>query len=144
MKELTIALLMWISSHTPLTYDSSNVPDVLFVPQDKLVEILYQGNVPQGLDVDSVSVAGLYNYKDGNIYLLDDIDVSTIEGKAVLLHELVHYLQYQHGVDKSVACMRKLERSAYDAQAKYLQEHGKSPNFNELHVMLVSTCWPMD
>ena len=57
MKALTIALLMWISSHTPMTYDGSHFPNVVTVPHERLVHILYEGDLPQGLDSETVSVA---------------------------------------------------------------------------------------
>ncbi len=140
MKELTIALLMWISSHTPMTYDGSHSPNVVTVPHERLVHILYEGDLPQGLDSETVSVAGLYNFHDGNIYLLEDEDLTTIEGRAVLIHELVHYLQYYHGIDKQVECMRELESAAYAAQAKFLAQHDQEAPFNDMHVLLVSAC----
>lgn len=143
MKELTVALLMWIGSHTPLAYDGSHAPGVVRVHHDELVQILYQDDRPRDIDVDNVSVAGLYNFKDGNIYLLDSVDVSTVEGRAVLVHELVHYLQYHHGQDKSIQCMRMLEPQAYRTQADYLDQHGKTSPFNELHILLASQCSPM-
>lgn len=140
MKELTVALLMWISSSTSLVYDGAHVPEIVRLPQDKLVHVLYQGEVPRGLDIDSVSVAGLYNFRDGNIYLLESEDLETVEGRAVLVHELVHYLQYHSGVDRSVECIRKLEPAAYAAQAKYLAQHGKAPEFDQLRILVVSNC----
>ncbi len=138
MKELTIALLIWISSHTPMTYDGSHFPNVVTVPHERLVHILYKGDLPQGLDPEIVSVAGLYNFRDGNIYLLEDEDLTTIEGQAVLIHELVHYLQ--HGIDKQVECMRELESAAYAAQAEFLAQHDQEAPFNDMHVLLVSAC----
>jgi len=140
MKELTIALLMWISSHTPMTYDGSHFPNVVTVPHERLVRILYKGDLPQGLDPEIVSVAGLYNFRDGNIYLLEDEDLTTIEGQAVLIHELVHYLQYYDGIDKQVECMRELESAAYATQAEFLTQHDQEAPFNDMHVLLVSAC----
>ena len=144
MKELTIALLMWITSNTPLAYDGSHAPEVIHVPQKQLVQILFEGNVARGVDSERVSVAGLYNFRDGKVYLLDDVDLDTVEGKAVLVHELVHYLQYYHGIDQTVECMRKLEGQAYEVQANYLTAHGKESPFSGLHVLMVSNCWPMN
>ncbi len=140
MKELTIALLMWISNHTPMTYDGSHFPNVVTVPHERLVHILYKGDLPQGLDPEIVSVAGLYNFRDGNIYLLEDEDLTTIEGQAVLIHELVHYLQYYDGIDKQVECMRELESAAYATQAEFLTQHDQEAPFNDMHVLLVSAC----
>ncbi len=140
MKELTIALLMWIGSHTSMTYDGSHFPNVVKVPHDRLVHILYEGELPQGLDPETISIAGLYNFRDGNIYLLENEDLTTIDGQAVLIHELVHYLQYYHGIDRQVECMRELESAAYAAQAQFLAQYHQEAPFNDMHVLLVSTC----
>lgn len=141
MKELTLALLLWISSNTSLTYDGLQVPEVMQVPEEKLADILYHGQVPKGRNVNRVSVAGVYNFRDGAIYLLDSEDLETVEGRAVLVHELVHYLQYRNGLDKSVECIRKLEPAAYAAQTKFLAQHGKGPEFDDMHILLASNCW---
>lgn len=140
MKELTIALLMWIGSHTSMPYDGSHFPNVVKVPHEHLVHILYEGELPQGLDPETISVAGLYNFRDGNIYLLENEDLTTIEGQGVLIHELVHYLQYYHGIDRKVECMRELESTAYAAQAQFLAQYDQEAPFNDMHVLLVSTC----
>lgn len=140
LKELAIALLTWISSHTPLAYDGTHAPEIVVVPKAQLVHVLYEGNVPQGTDASSLTVDGLYNFRDGKIYLRDELDLATVDGRAVLVHELVHYLQYYHGLDKKAPCMRKLEPEAYAAQAAYLKEHGQEPPFNELLVFFVSLC----
>jgi hypothetical protein len=142
MKELTLALLMWIGGHTSMTVGGSDAPQVVQIDQHQLVRILYDGNLPQGLDIDSVTVEGLYNFRDGNIYLSKNVDLTTPAGRAVLVHELVHYLQYQRGLDQSVPCMRALEPPAYAAQAEYLKQHGGQPLFNTEQVLAVSTCTP--
>ncbi len=142
MKEVTLALLMWIGSNTPLPYDGQDPPEIVTVSQEQLVRLMYEGDVPQGLDVDSVTVDGLYNYRDGKIYLHENLDLAMPEGRAVLVHELVHYLQYQNGLDKSVPCMRELEPPAYAAQAKYLEQHDRRVPFNDMHVLFVSLCAP--
>ncbi len=87
VKELTLSLRLWISSHTPLVYDSHAVPEVVRVPQVEFVQMLYPGDVPQGVDVDRIAVAGLYKLPEGKVYLLDDVDLATLEGRAVLLHD---------------------------------------------------------
>ena len=140
MKELALALLTWIGSHTSLAYNGNDLPQIIQISQHQLVHILYDGSLPQGLDIDSVTVEGLYNFHDGNIYLSRRIDLSTTEGRAVLVHELVHYLQYRQGLDRSVPCMRALEPSAYAAQAEYLRQYGEQALFNEGQVLAVSTC----
>ena len=140
MKELTLALLTWIGSHTSLAYDGNVLPQIVQVDQHQLVRILYDGNLPQGLDIDRVTVEGLYNFRDDKIYLSNRLDLTAIEGQAVLVHELVHYLQYRQGLDRSVPCMRALEPAAYAAQVEYLRQHGGRVRFDEAQVLAVSTC----
>ncbi|MDX1489421.1 MAG: DUF6647 family protein [Acidiferrobacterales bacterium] len=140
MKEVTLALLMWINSNTPLAYQDQDLPEIVSADQEQLVRLMYEGDVPQGLDVDSITVDGLYNHRDDKIYLHEKLDLAAPEGRAVLVHELVHYLQYQQGLEKVVPCMRKLEPAAYAAQGKYLEQHNKQAPFNQLHVLLVSMC----
>jgi hypothetical protein len=35
MKEVTLALLMWISSNTPLAYDGQDAPEIVSVSQEQ-------------------------------------------------------------------------------------------------------------
>ena len=66
--------------------------------------------------------------------------MDTNEGKGILLHELVHYLQYQTGVDKDAKCKNELESLAYVLEAKFLESHDHKHNINASHISKVSEC----
>ncbi len=140
MKELVISLLLWISSNSQLAFDDNDLPDVIQVSKSELVSEMYEGSPPYALNINNVSAVGLYNFKKKDIFLLKKIDLNTIKGRAVLLHELVHFLQYEYKVDKKVNCKNQLEPLAYRLQVKYLIENGEVSNVSKRHINRVSAC----
>ncbi|MEO1925667.1 MAG: hypothetical protein ABGY08_06745 [Gammaproteobacteria bacterium] len=40
------------------------------------------------------------------------------------MHKLVHYIQYQTGINKTVNCINELEPEAYVIEEAYLNKHG--------------------
>jgi Zn-dependent peptidase ImmA (M78 family) len=140
MKDIVVSLLLWISSNSSLVYDGTTTPGVIKVDKHELVNEMYDGSPPFALNVNNVSAIGLYNFNKGDIYLLDRIDLDTVEGRSVLLHELVHFLQYEHGIEKTVSCKRKLELLAYTLEKKYLISHNVSPYFDSRHIQRANTC----
>ena len=98
--ELAAGLLGWINSHSSFTYDIDNIPDIKKVSSTEIAEVAFGGELPKNINPDTLQIFGLYNFNDQVVYLLDSIALDTDEGKGILLHELVHYLQYQTGIDK--------------------------------------------
>ena len=141
MKELTLALLIWINGHTPLAYEDTPLPSVTTASQQELQRIRFSGDMPEGIETDTANTVGVYVFQERKIYVWEDYDFDTVEGKAALVHELVHYLQYENGLHKSVDCTAQLELAAYNAEAKYLKQHGKQPKFDGMHIVLSSMCW---
>lgn len=140
MKELVLGLLLWISSHSQLAYDGDSIPQVISVTKSELVSEMFEGRVPYALDKNRVRAIGLYNFKTSTIYLLNRIDISTTRGKSVLLHELAHYLQYKHGINRKVKCKQQLEYLAYELQSAYLVEHDVSAGIEQSHIQKSSQC----
>jgi hypothetical protein len=136
-----LSLLIWIGANTPLAHEATPLPGVVTASQEEMVQIRFRGDVPEGIDMDSVAAAGLYVFEERNVYLWENIDLRTVEGKAALLHELVHYLQYEQGEHEFADCTAQLEQAAYLAEAKYLEQHGVKPKFDGMHIVLVSMCW---
>ena len=66
----------------------------------------------------------LYEVETATIYLSDHVNLDTVHGRSVLLHELVHHVQHQTDLE-AVACGHWfVEGDAYSVQAEYLKEHG--------------------
>ncbi len=140
MQELVAALLLWMGSNTSLGYQGEIMPDVVLVSPAALAVVMFEGDVPEGVDVDRMRVAGLYNFKDQTVYLRDDIDLATVPGRALLVHELAHFVQFEQGIPERLRCKQALEPVAYRVQARYLQYHGERVPFSQAHVERVSTC----
>ena len=140
MKDIVVSLLLWISSQSSLVYDGTTTPGVIKVSKHELVNEMYDGAPPFSLNVNAVTAIGMYNFNKGDIYLLDHIDLNTVTGRSVLLHELVHFLQYEHGIDKTISCKRKLELLAYTLEKKYLISHNVRPHFGDSHIQRANTC----
>ena len=47
--------------------------------------------------------------------------------EVILVHELVHYLQYMDGTHEIVECRQNLETHAYDLQEKFVETEGIDP-----------------
>ncbi|MFT5395990.1 MAG: hypothetical protein ACI85N_001178 [Gammaproteobacteria bacterium] len=138
--ELAAGLLGWINSHSSFSYDIDNIPDIKKVSSKEIAEVAFGGELPQSVNLDSLQIFGLYNFNDGSVYLLDSIDLDTEEGKGILLHELVHYLQYQTGVDDDAECKNELESLAYVLEAKFLDSQDHDHNITASHIDKVSQC----
>ena len=100
--------------------------------------VAFGGSLPKAVNPDNLKIFGLYNFNEGAVYLLDSIDLNTDEGKGILLHELVHYLQYQTNMDDNVKCKNELESLAYVLEAKFLDPHDHKHNISVSHIQKVS------
>lgn len=133
-------LLTWINGHSSYSYNLDEMPKVKRASTKEIAQVAFGKELPKALDLNTFQIFGLYNFNEKAIYLHDSIDLDTEKGKAILLHELVHFLQYQHGEDKQVKCKNELESLAYLLEAKYLKDHNQHSGFNMNHVRKISQC----
>lgn len=150
MKEILVALMVYASQQFPMLAipdDSNQLVEndkaltVEVVSKTELVSIAFEGEVPAGFNYESSTTIGLYNHKNNTIYLNDNVDMDTIFGKSVLLHEVVHYLQYQNGVYDTAQCVAENEKLAYEIQNRYLTEHKVDQLFSKRHIFFASLCY---
>lgn len=134
------AMLNWINSQSSFDHDVSKVPQVKKVSATQIAKIAFGGELPQAVDPEKLQIYGLYNFNEGAVYLLDSLDMNSETGKGILLHELVHYLQYQYDQDDQVSCKNELESLAYILEAKFLQSRGHEHNISDAHIKRVSKC----
>ena len=134
------SLIGWINSHSSFKYNIHDVPHLQKVSPVQLAEIAFGGNLPKNINPANLKIYGLYNFNNKTVYLLDTVDLSSEEGKAILLHELVHYLQYQEGVDKSVQCKNELESLAYLLEARYMSEQHLDSGITAAHIQRAGQC----
>lgn len=130
MKTLISIMMVWISIQTGFI-----IPDEPLIVYKTPSEIrlyaygCYQDPIPEGNDDicnSNTQVAGtpkaLYDPDLGAILLPQGFKPNTILEESILLHELVHHLQYTNNYDKEVECGGKLEEQAYTLQDKWLFE----------------------
>lgn len=140
MNELVVSLLLWLSANTTLAWQPDHAPEVIQASRTAIVRTAFEGRLPRGMNFNRLKIVGLYQFREKNVYMVDTVDLDTVRGRAALVHELVHYLQYQSGVHEQVACKNELEPAAYEAQALYLRQHGVEPAYSAHHVESVSSC----
>ena len=81
-------------------------------------------------------VEAFYNVNTKHIYLHDQIDFSTFEGRSIVLHEYVHFLQSVYGLDQSVlVCAKELEKDAYELEIKYLIDNGEPKDSEKIKLL---------
>jgi Zn-dependent peptidase ImmA (M78 family) len=134
------AMLGWINGHSSFNHDVTNMPDVVKVSAKQMAEVAFGGNLPLSVDPEKLRIYGLYNFNEDAVYILDSLDMESEKGKGILLHELVHFLQYQYDKDEDVKCKNELESLAYVLEAKFLAPHDHEHNINMEHVNRVSQC----
>jgi Zn-dependent peptidase ImmA (M78 family) len=138
--ELMVVLLRWINKHSSFNHDLNDLPRILKVNKTQIAQIAFGRTLPAAIDPDTLGIKGLYNFNNRTIYILDNLDLSVEGDRAILLHELVHYLQYRYGDDKGAECKNELEKLAYRLEAEYLHSHNHKINFNANHIENVSRC----
>ena len=138
MKEVIMTLMIWVSQHTGLAFDPAQTPEVRQIPNAELANIMFSGEVPIGYNEEKL--LGLFEHDKGTIYIAESIDLDSTYGKSVLLHELVHYMQFANGLHTKVMCQRELERLAYEVQREYLLENNEKPAFTDMHIVFKSMC----
>lgn len=144
------SLLMWIASNS--TYDTSNIqqPDVLLVSAHEITAEYYS-EAPERAPTGEIDprIKALYTPlegESGTIYLRftgdpDELydDIATQE---ILLHELVHHVQWQTGVAETWRCQNEGELEAYALGAEFLRQESYQDHFlsRRAWAQIYSTC----
>ncbi|WP_424971992.1 hypothetical protein [Dinoroseobacter sp. S76] len=142
MTELLTALMLWISANT--AYDTAGIPlpDVIeMTPVELTAE--YYTDVPHLIPAQGVDsrVQALYSPREGThgrVYVLaaewvegadqDDDPYTNPAFREMVLHELIHHLQFQTGVAETYLCPAQGETEAYAAGGLYLRQmHAPDP-----------------
>ena len=89
-------------------------PPIRFVSYAELVKIFSGG---KGTDYH---VESLYSEEDHTVYLPDSWHADNLRDRSILLHELVHHLQYLNNV--KVTCATEYEWQAVQLQVTWLRE----------------------
>jgi hypothetical protein len=133
MKEIIMALLIWIGANTDYNTDIPD-PVVLFLTQDKMEKVYYGGETHSG-----TTLHGFYDTKLNLIVMPDTWDRNDPWNISILLHELIHYVQDMNEIE--YRCMAEMEKDAWPLQKKYLkEEHNFDWEYDKLWHLLISAC----
>ena len=133
-------LIDWIGQQGVGLQAVDKIPALARVGRAELLALAFGDKLPRAVNNRNLKVYGLYNFENETVYLLDNIDLESERGRSNLLHELVHYLQYQLGVSDRVQCKNELEPLAYELEARYLAEHDAQIDFTYGQVRRLSRC----
>jgi hypothetical protein len=140
----------WLSSHFALPA-TAELPHIAFASPAKMAAIRHRG-LSAGLQARVVNdeqwvermrdVMALYEDASRTIYLREDWTGATPAEMSVLVHEMVHHLQ--NLATEKFQCPQARERTAYEAQQKWLEDAGadffKEFEVDPMTLMLRTSC----
>ena len=136
MRELITLLLMWIGQSTMYDVDIDH-PNVIMMPPTELNEQYNKSTLAKTNHIEELWA--YYNTKNQTIYLRADFRQYDPWHKSILLHELLHHVQYHNKV--LYQCINQMEEEAWPLQKKYLKEfHNIDWHYDELWYLMISTC----
>ena len=114
LKQLLLRIYQKTGMSVPEVGDP-NFPNVVFVTQQFL-----NGMVCKNRDCNAEAAT-----KDTTVFLVNGLDVNTIEGESILYHELVHILQF-HNFGRNPNCKSWIKRKvqAYQLQDEFVSDKG--------------------
>jgi hypothetical protein len=91
------------------------------------------------------NIAGYFDHEINLIVISDTVTEYMVEDhfyEVVLLHELVHFLQYRNGEYERAECKQALEKDAFELQDQWIDEQGIDPEQKNdpLFVIFVTMC----
>lgn len=114
------AAMAWVAAHSDLPHPGVR-PAVAWVPLADIqsVSAAVQVMLPAALR-EGTRVGALYD--GARIYVPMETRAFTVWGQALLLHEVVHYMQHMSG--RRYDCVSAMEQEAYGLMFTYMREHG--------------------
>lgn len=136
-ESLKVRLLEWVGEHSD--YDVSTMlaspPTARFCQHGST--LIYEGKAIHFEE----RLKGVYDEQTEQICLAQPWEASHTENVGVLLHELVHHVQFQ---SKDWWCPQRSEWEAYKLQESWLLEQGVKPEFDWMYILMSSSCAPRD
>jgi len=124
--------------------NNKTLPDLARVESEALINVLYGENVsklsPDQWKYSAEFLDGAYDNDNNIIYLHNRVNLETASGMSYLVHELIHYIQYDTGKNKSAKCMHALEYDAYVVQNSFMVSYGQKPDVDPFTIAMRSMC----
>lgn len=137
MTELIHVITIWLT----LTFGlqaAPNPPNLRQLSPDQIATMRYGETVEGGHDVQAV-----YDPSTQTIIVRHDWNSRSVADVSVLVHEIVHHLQYSASLD--FQCAGEREKLAYTAQQRWLQLFGQDLesafNIDAMTLKLRTSCF---
>lgn len=115
MNLLVTALMAWASAATGLAIPDRH-PEIVRMTSCEMEQVVMR----EYANCEDDLVFGAL-YFSGRMYLPPEWTPGTAYEVSVLLHELVHHMQYEAGLFDTVRCGGELEPLAYEVQIAFLE-----------------------
>lgn len=111
-------LVDWIGAQTDYPAELERYPAIVLLPRDTLNYLFYEGAAGRAYNgQDRIKAL----YLEGMMFLTDDFRLG--DHDYILLHELVHHLQFEQ--KREFGCKAEQEREAYELQIRFVEETGR-------------------
>ena len=148
MTEIITALMLYISSITG--WPIPPPPNIQYINSSQFSMIVNDCYKFPNTRVcktpgSSTNIVALYNNITKTIMLNKDFWWSSTKDQSILLHELVHHMQYNSDYIKyKNMCRGTIEKEAYEIQSKWLAKYKRElfevMNMNDLHYLMITSC----
>lgn len=137
-RDKLVELTKWIVLQTG--WKMQSLPKIRIISKAKMRALFLGPAAPHG----PLTVEGIYIKRHRVIYLLDSWSPKRLDDLSILVHELVHHLQFLNKV--SVSCSAELNIKAYALQFKWLRKQGiKNPKqylgIDDFTIWSISRCF---
>ncbi len=125
MKGVAASLLIWINTNSGYEY-LGEPPKIVKTDPEALVHLLL-GEIWRIPERAKRGLMGLYDSETRTIWLRDDFDPKDYKDLSHLVHELVHFLQYEGHRSDGLVNQTHFETEAYEIQNHFLRTHDLPP-----------------
>jgi hypothetical protein len=138
-----LELINWIVEESAIyEYNDEPLPKIVYATQEQLGAYFYGLDTYLENEDKLIPIEGIFRSADeGTMFLLEDFDWESGSTMDVVVHELVHYLQYING--RTFSCSVAGEIDAYKFQSIWLMDNPipnrQAPTFLTA-VYILETC----
>ena len=135
------SMVQWIVDNSRFEYHGDPYPQVMRKDPIEVCETIY----PDVERHDDCNIAGYYDHDLNIIVISNKVTQHMVEDhfrEVVLVHELVHFVQYYDGEYERADCKQALEIDAFELQDKWIDQQGIDPEQKNdpLFVVFVTMC----
>lgn len=139
-------LMAWAADALNLPSRNLDLPRILSV-SDRAIQIEFYGldrvREYESRGVRLTGITAAYRLDERYMIVNAATDFTDPANEYVLVHELAHHVQAEHGKHDAVRCIQELEKDAYRVQNLWVRATGQGVESDPMSVWIFSMC-PQD